>query len=67
MRIHKEGVKRYLRAQQISYKTLGDLLGVEQSTIRKKIDGTRNLKDSEWAIIVRHYPSLRYYEIKGDA
>jgi len=64
MKINKEGVKRYLRGRCISYKVLGDLLGLEQSTVRKKIDGTRPLLDKEWSIIVKHYPSLRYYEQK---
>lgn len=64
MKINKDGVKRYLRSKLITYKSLAKLLGIEQSTMRKKIDGTRTLKDEEWAIIVKHYPSLRYYANK---
>jgi len=64
MKINIKGVQAYLRKFQISYKSLGDLLGLEQSTMRKKIGGTRTLKDKEWSIIVKHYPSLRYYEKK---
>jgi hypothetical protein len=64
MKINKQGVKRYLRGHLITYKMLSKLLNIEQSSMRKKIDGTRPLKDEEWAIIIRHYPSLRYYEIK---
>lgn len=64
MKINKQGVKRYLRGHLITYKSLALLLNIEQSTMRKKIDGTRPLKDEEWAMIIKHYPSLRYYESK---
>jgi len=64
--IKNKGVIRYLRSRGISYGELGAKIGMNESTIRRKIVGERPLAIDEWQRILKAYPSLRYYEKKGE-
>lgn len=64
IKIKTKGIERYLRSHKITYKQLGEIVGMKESTIRRKIVGERPMNNEEWQKIIKAFPSLRYYEKK---